>query len=91
MRICLAQKLGTRIPEFGTRPGTRFCHQILDAKHKLSTVWAKVAARAPCDVFDPWVRREWGQIGIRKFVQQRHLEIWEPENLEIWEFGIQMT
>ena len=49
--------------------------------------WVLVAARAPCDVFDHWVRWERGQVGICELVQRWRrwcLEIW---NLKIWEYG----
>ena len=40
---------------------------------------------APCDAFDPWVRRERGQVGIWEFV--RGGGVWKSWNLEIWKFG----
>ena len=40
-----------------------------------------IAARAPCHVFDPWVRWARGQVGIREFVRPwRRLENWELGN-----------
>ena len=52
-------------------------------------------SKGPCDVFDPWVRWERGQVGIWEFVRRRRrrrrwrrrLEIWEPGNLWIWRSG----
>jgi len=44
-------------------------------------------SKGPCDVFDPWVRWERGQVGILEFVRRRRLEIWEPGNLGIWRSG----
>ena len=41
-----------------------------------------VAARAPCDIFDPWVR--WEFVRHRR---RRRLEIWGPGNLGIWRSG----
>ena len=47
-----------------------------------------VAARAPCDVFDPWVRWERSQVGISEFVRvRRRPEIWEPGNLGFGDLG----
>ena len=44
-------------------------------------------ARAPCNVFDLWVRWERGQLGIREFVRRpasKNMEIYTSGNLEIW-------
>jgi len=48
-----------------------------------------IAARAPCDVFYPWVRWERGQVGIWEFVRPQaaasgNLGTWKSGNLEIW-------
>ena len=57
-----------------------------------------VAARAPCDVFDPWVHWERSQMGSENLSagaagadvwKYRNLEMWKSGDLEIWEFGIQ--
>ena len=48
----------------------------LDTKRVKSSE-PQIAARAPCDVFDPWVRWERGQVGIWELVRRRRLEIWE--------------
>ena len=56
----------------------------------------KNRSKGPCDVFDPWVRWERGQVGISEFVRRRrrleiwgagNLGIWRSGDLEIWEFG----
>ena len=53
----------------------------------LASPYLGCRSKGPCDAFDPWVRWEKGQVGIREFVRRRRrwrrLEIW---NLEIWEF-----
>ena len=50
-------------------------------------------SRGPCDIFDPWVRWERGQVGIWEFVRRRRrrrrrrLEIWKSKlvwNGSIW-------
>ena len=41
-------------------------------------------SKGPCDVFDPWVRCERGQVGICPAAASENLEIWESWNLEIW-------
>ena len=53
---------------------------------------AKVAARAPCDVFDPCVRGSAWDLRVRPAAAGNlgtwtsgKLEIWGPENPEIWD------
>ncbi len=48
-----------------------------------------IAARAPCDEFDPWVRWERGQVGISEFAgRRRRLGIWKFGNLGTWKSRI---
>ena len=57
-------------------------------KNNLHFTVTKVAARAPCDAFDPWVRLERGQVGIWEFVRHRRRpEIWEFRNMRTYNSG----
>ena len=54
----------SRFPDFQTPPPAppSISCMVLAAVHKM---WnTDIATRAPCDVFDPWVRWERGQVGI---------------------------
>ena len=44
--------------------------------------YSLVAARVPCDLFNPWVRWERGQAGIWEFIRRQRLEAWKSGNPE---------